>query len=906
MHDWEAFVREHLALPQLTEQREQRIVRELADQLEDFYCDALAGGLSEAEAQAHARRQIQDWPGLASSIYRADRPHRRPRLAQWSEKAEDSALRKGRRWRVFADLLKDLTFAVRQLRKNPGFTLVALLTLALGIGASTALFSVVHGVLLRPFPYPHPGRLAVVSLSWPEGRFWLSEREVLTLREQSTLFEGFAVLDETSTTLLGGKEPQRLDVGLVSTNLFSLLGVQPALGRDFNADEELPGGPRSAIISFGFWQSRYGGEPDILGRLLELDGSDPFRVIGVMPADFRVILSVNGDFHQKVDLWHPHRVNYETVDRGRNLVVLARLKQGVEWGAAQSELDRIAKDSLTNPSNTYRAFPLHQDTVNEVRNALLLLLAATGFVLAIACANVANLLLARGSTRWHEVAVRAALGATRLRLVRQSLTESGLLALGGGAAGIALAWAGVKAFPWLLPPNFPRLDAIELNTLVLATAVALSLLAGLFFGLAPALRLARREVDTALKQASWGRQAGGLPTLFRSGLIVAEIALSLVLLLGGVLIVRSFVELQQENPGYNPSNTLTFTVSLPRSRYATGAAYSEFFRSLQERIEGLAGVDSVGGNMLLPFGRSLFMPSFTFYQPSGAAAGDRLNMPVLARPTLPGYFQALQARLSAGRFFTHQDNADAELVAIIDETLAQTVWPGENPLGKRLSRGGNAENPQYRKVVGVVENLRLTRLSGERSHQVYLPVSQFTPGSLSYLVRTHLPPLSLLQSVRSEVHALDPQLPLYDIGQLDQTLSQQRAPQRMTSMLMTLFAAIGLTLAMVGIYGVISFSVNRQTHEIGIRLALGATRRDIHRMVLGSGFRLAVLGVVLGLAASLALAQTIESLLFGVSTGDAANYLLVITILMLCVLLACYIPARRAARVDPLVALRYE
>ncbi|MEE8587047.1 MAG: FtsX-like permease family protein [Acidobacteriota bacterium] len=503
------------------------------------------------------------------------------------------------------------------------------------------------------------------------------------------------------------------------------------------------------------------------------------------------------------------------------------------------------------------------------------------------------------------MAVRAAPGATRLRLVRQSLTESGLLALGGGAAGIVLAWAGVKAFPWLLPPNFPRLDAIELNTLVLATAVALSLLAGLFFGLAPALRLARRDVDTALKQASRGRQAGRLPTLFRSGLIVAEVALSLVLLLGGALIVRSFVKLQQESPGYNPSNTLIFTVALPQSRYTAGAAYREFFRSLQERIEGLAGVDSVGGNMLLPFGRSLFMPGFTFYEPSGAAAGDRLNMAVLAK-TLPGYFQALQARLLAGRFFTHQDNADAELVAIIDETLAQTVWPGENPLGKRLSRGGKAEDPQYRKVVGVVEKLRLTRLSGERTHQVYLPVSQFTPGSLSYLVRTHLPPLSLLQSVRSEVHAPDPQLPLYDIGQLDQTLSQQRAPQRMTSMLMTLFAAIGLTLAMVGIYGVISFSVNRQTHEIGIRLALGAARRDIHRMVLGSGFRLAVSGVVLGLAASAALAQTIESLLFGVSTGDAANYLLVITIVMVCVLLACYIPARRAARVDPLVALRYE
>lgn len=591
MRDWQQFVREHLPLPELAPERQARIARELAAQLEDFYCDAVAHGLNEVDAEALACRQVNDWVKLAAAIRAADRPHVKTYIEQLEDSAAQAAAEKrGRRWSVFGSILQDMSYALRQLRRNPGFTAVAVLTLALGIGATTAIFSVVHGVMLQPFPYKDPGRLAVIALTWPGGRFWLSEKDVFTIREQATLLEAVAAVDESEATLLGGKEPEQMMVALVSSNFFPVLGVQPAIGRAFTHEDEMPNGPPVVIISYGLWQRRFGGSPDVLDKVLEFDGARPQRVIGVMPRDFRVVLSVNADFHKKADLWYPYQVDYATTNRGRNLIALARLKQDANWAAAQEELGRIAKAYFTFPGsrNTFQAFPLHADAVRDVRAGLITALVATGFVLLIACANIANLLLARGAARQQELAVRASLGASRFRLIRQSLVESSVLALLGGGAGILFAWLSVHYGVAFLPSQFPRTEAIGVNLTVLAAAVALALAAGLFFGLLPAVRASRVDLDSALRQAGRGN-VGGLPRFFRNALVVAEVAVSLVLLAGGALFFRSFLALQASNPGFNPTNTLTFLIALPRSRYAEHDKRVEFFRGLQERVAALPG-----------------------------------------------------------------------------------------------------------------------------------------------------------------------------------------------------------------------------------------------------------------------------------------------------------------------------
>lgn len=904
MRDWQEFVREHLPLEDLAPERQARIVRELAAQLEDFYHDALAGGFGEGEADAFARRQIRDWTRFASEVRAADRPNVKTYLELLEDHAAQAAARsKGRRWSLVSDFIGDLRYALRQLRKSPGFTLVAVLTLALGIGATTAVFSVVHGVLLRPFPYKDPDHLAVISLTWPGGRFWLSEKDILTVREQATLFEGVAAVDETEATLLGGSEPEQMKVALVSANFFPVLGIQPAIGRSFTPEEEVPSGPPVVIISHELWQRRFGGSTDVLGKVLEFDGARPQRVIGVMPRAFRVVLSVNADFHKKADLWYPHQVDYATVKRGRNLIALARLKQGVSWAAAQEELTGIAKGYFTFPGtqNTFQAFPLQADAVREVRGGLLTALAATGFVLLIACANIANLLLARGATRQHELAVRSSLGATPFRLIRQSLVESCVLAVLGGGSGILLAWFIVHYGIAFLPSQFPRVEAIGLNPTVLGVSLALVLAAGVFFGLLPALRASHTDANTTFRQCSRGR-AGSVPRLFRKVLVVGEIAICLILLAGGALFFRSFLALQASNPGFNPASTLTFSVSLPPRRYAEHDKRVEFFRGLQDRLAGLPGVDSVSANMVLPFGRSLSQNSFTFYRDNAESVTEN----ALIRPVLPGYFETLQVRLLAGRFFTSADNTSNERVGIIDETLAQSAWPDQSVLGKRFARGPDPTDPQYITVVGVVENQRVTSLIGKRDAQVYLPVQQISPEDLSYVLRTRLDPALLIEPVREQVRALDPNIAVFDIGQLDQALAAQRAPQRLTSILMACLAGIGLLLAMVGVFGVISYAVNQQTHEFGVRMALGAQRSDIYRMVLSSGAKLAALGVLIGVGGSIALSRTIDGLLYGVSARDPSTVAVVSFVLIAAALAACYLPARRATRADPLAALRHE
>lgn len=913
MRDWEDFVRGHLELPQLLPEREQRIVRELAAMLEDAAADARRAGLSPDEAETRMTSLIGDWTSLASDIQRADRPHRRPRLQTLQDRIDARPTGRAGRWTMLSRIPQDLLFALRMMRKRPFFTAAAILTLALAIGANTAIFSAVHGILLEPFPYPHPDRLGVVYTQWSPTSdvFWMSEQEVQDLRDQSQLFQGFASLLYGSATLLEGGDPMRLTVGMVSANLFSLLELQPAVGGFFSPDADVPGTPVQAILSHELWRTRFGGDPDIVDREIRFDSDTPVRVAGVLPEGFRLHVPKRTNFPARIDLWYPYQVDYRSGQRGnRNITTLAKLKPGATWSQAQAELDRIAASLREEfyPSDsevTFPAFPLHSDTVREIRPTLLILLAASGLVLLIACVNIANFLLARGATRVKEFAIRTALGAGRGRLMSQSLIESLVLAIIGGAAGILLAWAGVRVLSAYLPSKLPRLDAIQIDAVVLGASTAVSLVAGFFSGVVPALRSARSDVNRSLKEGARG-QTGSLRVRLRSILVVSEIALSLMLLIGGILIVRSFLNLQQIQLGYDPSDTLTFTVGLPSKRYPDDEARYRFFRTLQERIQGMAGVQSVSGNVLLPFGRFLWIPSFTFYHPGDDPSAEPQVISALARPALPGYFHTLRTPIAEGRDFEARDTSDSERVAIIDETLASRLWPDSSAIGKRLARGSLPKEPAYATIIGVVPNLCLTTLTGGRPGQVYWPAGQGSPGSISYAVRSRVPPQSLLKPIQAEVAALDPNLALDEIALLKDTVSEVMAPQRMTSVLMVAFALIGLTIALVGVYAVISYTVNLRTYEIGLRFALGARPWDVYKNVVGHGMRLAALGILLGLAGTAALAGTLRSLLFGVSATDPSSYAAVSLALLATASLACLLPARRAARVDPLAALHHE
>ena len=900
-------MRRNLPLSDLDPKRQSRIIRELATQLEDIYQEVLDRGLSETTAAAEAERQIEDWSAFGRAVASADRSHRQDSLDRWIDRLDERPLEKQTRWEAMAEVLRDVAYTLRQWRTRPGVAVVAIVTLALGIGANTAIFSAVHGILLQSLPYPDPDRLAVVSLSWPEGRFWLSEQEVLTLREQATLFEGFEVIDEGGDILLGESEPERIDVGLVSAGLLQLLDVPPVLGRVFEPEEEQPGHPRTVVVSYGLWQRRFGGDPNVLGRTLEFDGASPARIIGVMPREFEVLVSVNATHHKGVAAWHPHQVDYQTVDRGRNLIVLTRRKPGVSWEAAQEELDRIARSIFTDPEDlrTYRAFPLHEDMVEDVRGSMLFLMAASGFVLLVACANVASLLLTRGLARQHETALQMALGATRGRLVRQSLTESAVLAALGGAAGVALAAVAVRALSAWLPAELPGADQLSLNGVVLGVSLGLTLATGFFSGVVPAIRAGRTDIDAAIKTGAGGRFSSG-STLLQRGLIVAEIALALMLLVGGSLVVRSFIGLQSVDLGYDPQNTTTVSVEAPPSRYATREAVGSFFTRVQDEVAAVPGVEKVGGNYMLPFGPSLAMFTYTFYDSPLSNAGDNPVRNALARPTLPGYLETLEVDLLAGRYFTPDDVITSERVAIIDDTLAAELWPGESPIGRRLARGENPAEPLFVTIVGVVGNLRLTSITGERDREVFLPFEQGMTRQVSFVARTSIPSDRVQTQIREAVRAIDPNIALYDIGRLDETVNRVIAPERLTSWLMGLFAAIGLVLAVVGVYGVMSYAVSRRTREIGIRMTLGAMRRDVYIAVSVEGLRLAAVGIVLGLIGALLAAPVLESLLFGVSTSDPGNYIGVAAALLVAALLACAVPAWRATRIDPMVALRHE
>jgi putative ABC transport system permease protein len=806
-------------------------------------------------------------------------------------------------------LLQDLRYAARTLWKSLGFTLVAVTALALGIGANTAIFSVVKAVLLSPLPYPQSERLVWVRESNPGADIPdepASAPNFNDWRTQTAGFEGLTAYSDTGLTITGdGVEPERVPGAVVSANFFQVLGVSPVLGRGFTPEEEVTGHNRVAVISHGLWQRRFGASPQAIGQTLVIAGN-PFTVVGVAPAGFKTpALDA-----KPAQLWIPIVFNLDpTARRSDWLSVVGRLKPGSSVEQARAELSALAARLAdeypgTNAGWGVTVVALHEKVVGDVRPALWILMGVVGFLLLISCANVANLMLARAASRRQEIAVRSALGARRGRLVRQFLTESLLLSCAGGALGLLFAAWGVELLVGLSPGNIPRLDEVGLDARVLLFTFAVSLATGVVFGLLPALSASKTDLAESLKEGgSRGSTAGRGARRLRSSLVVAEIAIAVVMLAGAGLMIRSFLSLLAVDPGFRPERILAIDLALPRAKYKEDAQVIAFFEQLTARAAALPGVERAAVVDSLPLGGS----------------GSVLAFVIEGRPDLPpekvqdaeftwvspDYFDLMGIRLVRGERFTGRERLGEPRVALVSETTARKYWPGEDPIGKRINIG-NPEQTPWMIVVGVVSDVRRGALDKEPYPQLYAHASQFPVRGMTLVTRTSGDPRALVPALRHELAALDRDLPLYEPRTMEQVLSDSISRRRFQMLLIAAFAGVGLLLAAVGIYGVISYTVAQRTHEIGVRVALGARAPDILRLVVGQGLGLTLAGVGLGLAAAFGLTRVMTSLLFGVSAADPLTYACVSLALLAVALLACLVPARRATKVDPMVALRYE
>ncbi len=804
-------------------------------------------------------------------------------------------------------LLQDIRFALRQLRSRPGFSATVVLILAFGIGANTAIFTLIHALLLRPLPYHEPERLVILSERSPV----LDEMSVAYLnfldwREQNQAFEGMTATRYQNYNWTSGERPERVQAAQTSADMFSVLGVQPLLGRGYRAADDRPGADPVAVLSYAFWQTRLGGDPAVLERNLTLDGQN-YTVVGVMPASFRF-----PPFFQQVDLWVPLGLRADDMQQRGNhpgIYVIARLKPGVASEQARADMDLIARRLSqlypdTNANNGVQAMSLHKRITRDFRPALLTLWAAVGLVLLIACANVANLLLARGAARRQEIAVRAALGAGRARLLRQLLTESILLALVAGLLGALLAIAATDLLIALLPTNAPGMaDQVRIDPQVLLFTAVVALLTGLLFGIFPAVQVSGTKLQSALKEGAKSLGGGFRRHALRKILVVAEVALAVVLLIGAGLMLRSFWMLSGANPGFDPENVLTLEISLPSDKYSEPRQRADFFRRLLDRVGSLAGVEAAGvSTPLLGGWQTSFYVEGTPVPPPGE--GHLTDIGYVS----PDYLRAMRIPLLRGRYFTPQDREDAPLVAIVDETFAKKYWPDGDPIGKRLKTGASipSGDQPWRVVVGVVGHVKNYGITEDSRIETYLPYYQDTPPTVTLALRTVGDPENLAAAVRHEVSQLDPEQPIHSVQTMEQYMANAVANRRAAMLLLTLFAAVALLLASIGIYGVLAYSVSQSTHEIGIRMALGALPGDVLGWVFGHGFRLIALGLVLGLGAALALSRLISSQLFGVRENDPLTFGAVALLLAAVASLACYWPARRATRVDPMLSLRYE
>ncbi|HEY3040833.1 MAG TPA: ABC transporter permease [Pyrinomonadaceae bacterium] len=799
-------------------------------------------------------------------------------------------------------LLRDIRYGVRSLLKRPGFTVIALIALALGIGANTAIFSLVNAVLLRPLPFAEPDRLVWMWGNIKNGgnRASVSPLDFLDYRKENTTFEEFAgsFSIPVHLNLTGSGEPARLTAAGVTGNYFQALGVKPALGRTFLPENEKPGSDEVAVLSYGLWQKRFGGDADIVKKKVVLDGR-VCDVIGVMPQDF--------SFPQNAELWVPINFDISPGMKQRKahfLRPIGKLKPGVTIAQAQADTDAIARRLAEQypDSNTgwnLRLVSLREQLVGNTRPTLFILFGAVGFVLLIACANVANLLLVRAAGRQKEIALRTALGAGRFRIVRQMITESVLLALVGGTVGALLAMWGVDLLVTLSAGSIPPTAHVNIDATVLGFTLVISLLTGVLFGLAPALRTMKLNLSESLKEGGRSGSQGPQHNRTRSVLVVLESAVAVVLLIGAGLLIRSLIRLQSVSPGFDAQSVLTMRVDLPRQKYATPDKTTSFFTQLESSVGSLPGVEAVGFVTELPLsGQPNDMP-FTVEGRPALAINDSLDADF--RRVNQQYFKALRIPLLRGRNFSEQEVQQSAKVVVISELLASQVFPNEEPLGKRLIMMMSKEPWE---IIGVVGDVRHRALEAEPFPAMYMPT--YETGWTNLVIRTQGDPTNLTAAVRKEVQGIDPDQPVADVKTMEQWLDEAVAAPRYRTGLIALFALVALVLASTGIYGVMSYSVTQRTHEIGVRMALGARQLDVLKLVVRQGMTLVVVGVVLGLLGAIALTRVMSTLLFDVTAKDPATFVAVATLLTLVAFIACYVPARRATKVDPLVALRYE
>jgi putative ABC transport system permease protein len=804
-------------------------------------------------------------------------------------------------------LLQDLRFAVRMLWKTPGFTAIAVLSLGLGIGANTAIFSLVNAVLLKPLPFSEPERLVMVwedmsAIGFPNGE--PAPGTYSDWKAQNQVFDDMAMLNWRNLNLTGEGEPERVPAYGVSANLFPLLGTQAALGRNFLPEEDRPGAAKVVMLSHALWQRRYGGDPDIVNRDILLN-DEKYRVIGVMPADFQFL-------QRYIGLWVPAAFSQqELANRASHyLTVVARMKPGVTLEQADADIKAITGRIAQNypdqaESLSSSVVSMREQLAGKARNSLLLLVVAVGFVLAVACANIASLLLSRATARRKEIAVRTALGASRAQIIRQLLTESVLLASLGGAAGLLFALWSFTLLQQLVPAGMTRIASLQIDLPVLGYAMAISFLTGILFGLAPALQASKVDLNEALKQGGGRTGSSNAGGRLRGAFVVAEVALALVLLVGAGLLMQTIFHLRDQYSVFQPDKLLTMRTALPEDKYAQHARRVAFYDQVLERVQALPGVTQVGYTTSVPLSWKGGANGFTIEgrQPEPGVLTNAIH-----RQVSNDYLQAIGIGLRHGRYFDEGDNDSSMPVAIINETMARQYWPDEEPVGKRFKIAVDAA--PWLTIVGVVADVRQMGMEVAVKAEMYVPYRQikshpwYTPRDL--VIRTTGNPENLVAGVRQEIRAVDPALPVSNITTMEELLGQESGSRRLGMLLLTAFAGLALLLAALGIYGVLSYFVAQQTPEIGVRLALGAQQRDILGLVIGKGLAWTFAGVAIGSAAALALTRLMAGLLFGVSAADPLTFALVAGLLTGVALLACYLPARRAAKVDPLVALRYE
>lgn len=808
-------------------------------------------------------------------------------------------------------LLQDVRYGVRMLFKHPMFTLVAVFTLALGIGANTAIFSIINGVILRPLSISEPERLASIWITPKDKRVegYTSYVELNDWRVQSQSFEDIAAHRFTGYVLTGDGTPERLQGMRVTSNFFSLLRVKPFLGRDFLKEEEKVGSERVAIISYDLWQSRFGSDESLINRQINLHGL-PHTVVGILPPGFRFELS-SGDS----SVWTTVAGDSTNLPerRARLFRAIGRLKQGATLEQAQKEMEiigaRLAQNyPETNADTTFYIVSAHEQVVGrDLRKALWLLLGAVGFILLIACTNIANLLLARATTRQKEIAIRTALGAGRWRIARQLLTESILLSLLAGAGGLLLASWGLSVMTTYITGNLPRMNEVGLDTRVLVFTLAVSLLTGVIFSLVPILKASQPNVNEVLKSGTKGAGGGSSIRFWRDSLVVIEVALCLILLVGAGLLIKSFVRLLQVNPGFEANNILTAQISLPRAKYPESEQRVVFIEQALERLKSLPGVESAAFAAAMPFSSSNIGGSFRIDNQPALEAGREPTASF--RNVTNDYFQTMKIPLRSGRYFNKEDKRGGVGAVIISETLARLYFQNENPIGKHISQvsaNQNEGDPQKWEIVGVVGDVKHSSLLNESRAELYLPYQQNSWTFGNFLIRTTVEPTGLTNAVREQLQAIDKDMPVTRIRLLEDSISDSVAQPRFYALLFGIFGTIGLVLALTGIYGVMSYTVTERTQEIGIRMALGASRFDVVRMVVRQGMTFAFFGVVIGLIGAYFLSQFMEKLLFGVNVIDLSIFVLVPVLLALFALLAYWIPAHRAAGVDPMIALRFE